>query len=142
MKNSQSISISTAAMSAGASLSAIAVCISSSDPHPTVALTIVGVACLLSSVAMIFISISNRSAEEKFHDRQNSTNSWFNDWIREHDHDQAMINVSHERKMESIEASNNRKIENIEASMNRIEERLNNLTIAFERAVVSSAENR
>lgn len=122
MTNNQFISISLSAMAAGSALSSIVICFFSSDPQPVVAIAVCGISALLSSVSAISVIISSRAAEEKIHHRQDSASNWFNDWVREHDHEHEIANVRLDRKMEEFDRNISQRIDHVDRQISRVEE--------------------
>lgn len=129
-------------MSAGAALSAIVLCFATSDPNPHVAVAIAGISCLLASISTICVVMSNRNSEEYLNRRHDSTNSWFKDWMSEHDHEVSINQITGDKKMEEIERNMSIRMDQMNADISRMEERFANLAIGFERIMSPMSENR
>ena len=142
MTNSQFLSISLSAMSAGAALSAIVLCFATSDPNPHVAVAIAGISCLLASISTICVVMSNRNSEEYLNRRHDSTNSWFKDWMSEHDHEESISQIKDNNKMEEIERNITVRMDHMSADISRLEERFANFAAGVERIISPMSENR
>lgn len=122
MNTHQYIAISLSAMSAGVALSASAILFFTDNTQSMMAMGIVGISCILSAASTVVVALGSKAQYERNDKRVTDTNSWFNDWMREHDHEHEIANVRLDRKMEEFDRNISQRIDHVERQISRMEE--------------------
>jgi hypothetical protein len=142
MNTNNYIAISLAAMSAGAALSAAVICFFTNNPQPVVAMGIIGISCVLSAASTVVVAFGSKAQGERNDKRVTDTNSWFSDWMRQHEHEHELEKINRDRADSDSNTAASRRMDAIEANAIKMEEKLNNMTIFLDRTFAANSEQR
>ena len=142
MNTNNYIAISLSAMSAGAALSAAVICFFTANPQPIVAMGVIGISCILSAASTVIVAFGSKAMGERNDKRVTDTNSWFSDWMRQHEHEHELEKIHRERSDNDSNSAASRRMDAIEANASKTEEKLNNMTLFLDRTFAANSEQR
>lgn len=140
MSTYQYLAISLSAMSAGAALSAAVISFFTSNPQPVVSMGIIGISCVLSAASSVVIALGSKSQYDRHENRINNTNSWFNEWMSSHDHENALAKVIQEQSASNSQNEMNKRLDVIDSQFSKIEDKVNNLTVFIDKAFAANLD--
>lgn len=142
MNTNNYIAISLSAMSAGAALSAAVICFSTENPHPVVAMGVIGISCILSAASTVIVAFGSKAQGEINDRRVTDTNSWLSDWLKQHEHEHELEKIHRDRSSSESNSEASRRMDAIEANAAKMEEKLNNMTVFLDRTFAAHPDQR
>jgi len=142
MKNKQSISASLSSMSAGSALTVTALCFATDSPHPTTLFGLIGLSVFLVAISSIVAAAETRKQIENVDNDIEFLRDDHNYWVRQHDHDRELKDISNAHEKTNNVAEFSARTESLSDRINECDSKIDNLAANIEKILVANVESR